>query len=359
MGDIKDNGNEGGRAMVLGEAEENDGFNLMTMPDLLTPGDVNKENVSSSNSNTSSHKFIEADLSNEDDKLLSSKTIQTKALAILWAEAIKAQNEGHYKEAIRNFTAIYENKHSTPEMKHKTKCRLVFALYQDNQADEAEKIGWDSDAGSTSASQLSTTTLQTTKETFNTDNTSSNDTDASLSVIDVTTIEDATKDKGNKNETPKPTPDIIDLVKDLTPSSTPGEDESIITRASECSDDSNLIKLDLSQLVGEPNNASEDAADNKLKDNEEGDMKNKRSSRSTSVPLSNMCAVKEENESSAKDKDDDAEAEGKDGTQTTATAPTSITKESGPDNISVVECSKNLTLEQQRPLALTLSWPQK
>ena len=106
--DIKDNGDEGGQAMVLGEAEENDGFNLMTMPDLLTPGDVNKENVSSSNSNTSSHKFIEADLSNEDDKLLSSKTIQTKALAILWAEAIKAQNEGHYKEAIRNFTAIYE-----------------------------------------------------------------------------------------------------------------------------------------------------------------------------------------------------------------------------------------------------------
>ena len=25
-------------------------------------------------------------------------------------------------------------------MKHKTKCRLVFALYQDNQADEAEKV---------------------------------------------------------------------------------------------------------------------------------------------------------------------------------------------------------------------------
>merc|ERR1712110_520261 len=179
---------------------------------------------------------------------------------------------------------------------------------------------------------------------------SSSDTDASLSVIDVTTIEDATKDEGNKNETPKPTPDIIDLVKDLTPSSTPGEDESIITRASECSDDSNLIKLDLSQLVGEPNNASEDAADNKLKDSEEGDMKNKRSSRSTSGPLSNMCAVNEENELSAKNKDEDAEAEGKDGTQITATAPTSITKESGPDNISVVECSKNLTLEQQRQL---------
>merc|ERR1712083_710099 len=184
---------------------------------------------------------------------------------------------------------------------------------------------------------------------------SSNDTDASKLLIDASTIVDATKDEGNKNETPKATPDIIELVKDLTPSSTPGEDESIITRASECSDDSNLIKLDLSQLVGEPNIASEDAADNKLKDNEEGDMKSKRSSRSTSVPLSNMCAVNEENELSAKDKDDDAEAEGKDGIPTTvasATATTSITKESGPDNISVVECSKSLTLEQQRQLAL-------
>ena len=153
------------------------------------------------------------------------------------------------------------------------------------------QIGWDCDAGSTKASQLSTTTLQTTKKTFNTDDTSSNDTDASLSLVDVSTIEDATKDKGNENETPKPTPDIVDLVKDLTPSSTPGEDESIITRASECSDDSNLIKLDLSQLVGEPNNASEDAADNKLKDNEEGDMKSKRSSRSTSVPVSSKIIL--------------------------------------------------------------------
>merc|ERR1711863_244021 len=130
-----------------------------------------------------------------------------------------------------------------------------------------------------------------TKETFNTDNTSSNDIDAPLLLIDVSTIVDGTKDEGNKNETPKATPDIIELVKDLTPSSTPGEDESIITRASECSDDSNLIKLDLSQLVGEPNIASEDAADNKLKDNEEGDMKNKRSSRSTSVPLSSKIIL--------------------------------------------------------------------
>merc|ERR1712001_623214 len=152
-------------------------------------------------------------------------------------------------------------------------------------------MGWDSDAGSTNSSQLSTTTLQTNEKTFNTDNTSSNDTDASLLLIDVSTVVDATKDEGNKNETPKPTPDIIDLVKDLTPSSTPGEDESIITRASECSDDSNLIKLDLSQLVGEPNNASEDAADNKLKDHEEGDMKSKRSSRSISVPVSSKIIL--------------------------------------------------------------------
>lgn len=75
-----------------------------------------------------------------------------------------------------------------------------------------------------------------------------------------------------------------------------------------------------------------------------------------------MCAVNEENESSAKDKDHDAEVEGRDGIPTTvasATATTSITKESGPDNISVVECSKSLTLEQQRQLALTLSWPPK
>merc|ERR1712223_1081392 len=69
----------------------------------------------------------------------------SKNLELLWAEAIKAQDEGRYKDAIRNFTAIYENKHSTPEIKHKTKCRLVFALYQDNQADEAEKIGWESE----------------------------------------------------------------------------------------------------------------------------------------------------------------------------------------------------------------------
>merc|ERR1712156_984354 len=56
----------------------------------------------------------------------------SKNLELLWAEAIKAQNEGRYK-------------HATPEIKHKTKCRLVFALYQDNQADEAEKIGWESE----------------------------------------------------------------------------------------------------------------------------------------------------------------------------------------------------------------------
>ena len=75
-----------------------------------------------------------------------------------------------------------------------------------------------------------------------------------------------------------------------------------------------------------------------------------------------MCAVNEENELSAKDKDHDAEVKGEDGIPTTvasATATTLITKESGPDNISVVECSKSLTLEQQRQLALTLSWPPK
>ena len=32
----------------------------------------------------------------------------SKNLELLWAEAIKAQNEGRYKDAIRNFTAIYE-----------------------------------------------------------------------------------------------------------------------------------------------------------------------------------------------------------------------------------------------------------
>ena len=31
-----------------------------------------------------------------------------KSLELLWAEAIKAQNEGRYKDAIHNFTEIYE-----------------------------------------------------------------------------------------------------------------------------------------------------------------------------------------------------------------------------------------------------------
>ena len=35
-----------------------------------------------------------------------------KEIEKLWAEAIKAQNEGHYKYAIRNFTAILEVKFS-------------------------------------------------------------------------------------------------------------------------------------------------------------------------------------------------------------------------------------------------------
>lgn len=34
--------------------------------------------------------------------------LEGKNLELLWAEAIKAQNDGRYKDAIRNFTAIYE-----------------------------------------------------------------------------------------------------------------------------------------------------------------------------------------------------------------------------------------------------------
>ena len=34
-----------------------------------------------------------------------------KSLELLWAEAIKAQNEGRYKDAIHNFTEIYEVSH--------------------------------------------------------------------------------------------------------------------------------------------------------------------------------------------------------------------------------------------------------
>ena len=50
----------------------------------------------------------------------------------------------------------------------------------------------------------------------------------------------------------------VDGTKSTSPTSAPDEDESTMTRISECSDDSNLIKLDLSQLVGEPNTNSED-----------------------------------------------------------------------------------------------------
>ena len=50
----------------------------------------------------------------------------------------------------------------------------------------------------------------------------------------------------------------FDGTKSATPTSAPDEDESTMTRISECSDDSNLIKLDLSQLVGEPNTTSDD-----------------------------------------------------------------------------------------------------
>ena len=38
----------------------------------------------------------------------SDKEPPEKEIETLWAEAIKAQNEGHYKYAIRNFTAILE-----------------------------------------------------------------------------------------------------------------------------------------------------------------------------------------------------------------------------------------------------------
>ena len=44
----------------------------------------------------------------------------------------------------------------------------------------------------------------------------------------------------------------VDIIKPSTPASPLDDNESTITRISECSDDSNLIKLDLSQLVGEP-----------------------------------------------------------------------------------------------------------
>ena len=40
----------------------------------------------------------------------SDKEPPEKEIETLWAEAIKAQNEGHYKHAIRNFTAILEVK---------------------------------------------------------------------------------------------------------------------------------------------------------------------------------------------------------------------------------------------------------
>ena len=53
----------------------------------------------------------------------------------------------------------------------------------------------------------------------------------------------------------------VDGTKSTSPTSAPDEDESTITRISECSDDSNLIKLDLSQLVGEPNTNSDNTKD--------------------------------------------------------------------------------------------------
>merc|ERR1712038_901949 len=164
----------------------------------------------------------------------------SKNLELLWAEAIKAQNEGRYKDAIRNFTAIYENKHSTPEIKHKTKCRLVFALYQDNQADEAEKIGWESEIVPANVNKNEGSVDDASKLKSGEANQS---------------ITDPKIHSGEEQSKPEFAEEVltsVDVIKPPTPTSPVDDNESTITRISECSDDSNLIKLDLSQLVGEP-----------------------------------------------------------------------------------------------------------
>merc|ERR1712223_390990 len=161
-----------------------------------------------------------------------------KNLELLWAEAIKAQNEGRYKDAIRSFTAIYENKHSTPEIKNKTKCRLVFALYQDNQADEAEKIGWESEI---------------VPANVNKNEGSVNDASKLKSGDANQSIPDPKIHSGEEQSKPEFAEEASTSVDVIKPPTSPLDDnESTITRVSECSDDSNLIKLDLSQLVGEP-----------------------------------------------------------------------------------------------------------
>merc|ERR1712223_2024987 len=164
----------------------------------------------------------------------------SKNLELLWAEAIKAQNEGRYKDAIRNFTAIYENKHSTPEIKHKTKCRLVFALYQDNQADEAEKIGWESEIVPANVNKNEGSVNDASKLKSGDANQSIPDTKVHFG------------EEHSKPEFAEEASTSIDVIKPPTPTSPLDDNESTITRISECSDDSNLIKLDLSQLVGEP-----------------------------------------------------------------------------------------------------------
>merc|ERR1712133_96192 len=136
-----------------------------------------------------------------------------KSLELLWAEAIKAQNEGRYKDAIHNFTEIYENKHSTPELKHKTKCRLVFALYQDNQADEAEKIGWESEI------------VQATAEK-NEDNTNSVSTIKSNDTISSTDVTQCKQEQNNSSSQTSVTVEsktTVDGTKSTSPTSAPDE----------------------------------------------------------------------------------------------------------------------------------------
>ena len=83
----------------------------------------------------------------------------------------------------------------------------------------------------------------------------SNDSSPSTEVSQAKTDQDNSTSKTLVTVESKTT---FDGTKSATPTSAPDEDESTMTRISECSDDSNLIKLDLSQLVGEPNTNSDD-----------------------------------------------------------------------------------------------------
>merc|ERR1712038_195445 len=152
----------------------------------------------------------------------------SNALELLWAEAIKAQNEGRYKDAIRDFTAIYENKHSTPEIKHKTKCRLVFALYQDNQADEAEKIGWES--------EIVPANVNKNEGSVN-DESKLKSGDANQSITDPKIH---SGEEQSKPEFAEEASTSVDIIKPPTPTSPLDDNESTLTRISECSDDSNV-----------------------------------------------------------------------------------------------------------------------